>query len=151
MRRVIALGLAAVAVIAVLVLWPKAPQDPEDQIRALIASCVEGVEKHSVSALSDAIADDFRGPEGLDAREVRQVVAGQVLRDRETVAVFNPTLDVTMKSAGAAEFSGIFLFSRTRDMKPESIGSAYRIEGKLERRDGAWKIVSASYKPISWP
>jgi hypothetical protein len=150
-RRLIALVLAGVAVVAVLVLWPKAPQDPEDQIRALVVSCVEGIEKHNVSTLSDAIADDFHGPEGLGAREIRQVVAGQVLRDRETVAVFNPTLDVTLHSQDAAEFTGVFLFSRTKDLKPESIGSAYRIEAKLERRDGAWKIVSASYKPISWP
>jgi hypothetical protein len=156
-RRALGLIVAGLAAAVVLWLWPKGgPEDPEAQVRALIAGVVAGVEAKDLGPLSDAMADDFRGPQGASRQEVKQIVLGQVLRNRENVAVFNPSLDVTVKGPSEAEISGTFLFARTKaksadELPADAVGSAYRIDATVQRRDGDWKFVSATYAPISWP
>jgi hypothetical protein len=143
--------LAVLTAGGVLWLWPKKPKDPEGQIRQLVAGCVAGVEKHDLGPLSDALAEDFKGPQGATVQDVKRIVAYQVLRDRETVAVFNPSLDVTVHGDDSGEMSGVFLFARSKELKPETVAAAYKIQAGLERRQGDWKFVSASYEQISWP
>lgn len=151
MRKLIGVALAALTALGVLWLWPKKPKDAESEIRQLVAACVAGAEKKDMGAISDALAEDFKGPQGTDLQDVKRIIAYQVLRDRETVAIFNPSLDVTVRGNDDADFSGVFLFARSKELKPETVGSAYKIDATLERRSGDWKIISARYHQISWP
>jgi len=150
-RRLSGFVLALASAGAVLWLWPRAPKDPEEQIRKLVADCVAGVEKHDLSPLSSAIAADFRGPQGMSGQEIKQLIAGQVLRDSTTVAVFNPSLDVTFRNAGAADLDGLFVFSRTKELTAEGATAVYRVKAAVAQRDGEWRFTSASYEQATWP
>ena len=154
--RTLGVVLAAAAAALVFWLWPRGPKDPEAQIRALVAGIVAGAEGRDVAPLSDSMAEDFKGPSGASKQEVKQLVMFNVLRNQENVAVFNPSLEVKLRGTEAADLEGTFLFARTKaksaaELRPEAVASAYRITASLEKRDGQWKFVSATYAPVSWP
>jgi len=154
-RRALGLVLGAVVAGLVLWLWPRKPKDPQQQIRALVAEIVAGAERRDLGPLSDAMADEFRGPGGASPQEVKQIVAFQVLRNQENVAVFNPSLDVTVHG-DSADIEGTFLFARAKaksvdQLDPGMVGSVYKITAALERRGSEWKFVNATYAPASWP
>lgn len=154
--KVVGAVLALVAAGLTLWLWPRAPKDPEAEVRALVASIVKGVEERKLGPLADALSDRFKGPGGANAQEVKQLVAGQVLRNRETVAVFNPSLSVSVTGAEDADLDGTFVFARTKAasaeaLEPGAVASAYRITAKLDRTEGEWKFISATYEQITWP
>lgn len=155
-RRALGLVLGAAAAALVFWLWPRGPKDPEAQIRKLIAEVVAGAEARDVGPLSDAMAESFRGPQGAKKQEVKQIVAFQVLRNQENVAIFNPSLEVKLLGPESAEIEGTFLFARSKaksaaELQPEMVASAYRITATLDKQDGEWKFVSATYQPVSWP
>lgn len=149
--RTIALAVAAIAVLLTLVLWPKAALTDEDQIRALVASCVRAAEDKELSVITDAMTDDFAGPSGAGRDDVKRLIAFQVLRDKESVAVFNPSLTVDVTGPDTATVLGKFVFARSKaksfDQLPEgSVVNAYEITAGLKKLDGKWRFSTATYK-----
>jgi hypothetical protein len=140
--RTAAVLAALAAATVVLLAWPKAAVSPEDEIRALVAQCVAGVEAKDLSAFSAALAEDFKGQGGLSRAEVKGLVARQALAGGEVVSVLNPSLDVTVEGGTAGHLDGRFLFlrtkARTEDEAQGSVASAWRIEAELTKRDGRW-------------
>ena len=154
--RRLGLVLAAAAAALVLWLWPRGPKNPEAEVRQIIGDIVAGAERREIGALADAMADDFRGPQGATKAEVKQIVAYQVLRNQETVAIFNPSLEVKLRGTESADIEGTFLFARSKaksatELDPSMVASAYRITATLDKRGGEWKFISATYAPVSWP
>ncbi len=149
-RRAAGVALAVLAAAAVLFFWPRGPKTPEDQIRALFARCVRATEDRKLDVIADAMAPQFTA-RGAKKDEVRQLLAFQLLRDRETVAVLNPSLDVTLEGDAAASVSAELVFARSKDksadqLAPASVVAAYHLDAKLERLDGEWRFVSADYR-----
>jgi hypothetical protein len=145
--RSIAIVAALAAAVLVLVLWPKKPLSPEDEIRALVGRCVTAAEEKNVSGISDVMAPEFSGPSGASRDEVKSLIAYQVLRGNPGAVVFNPSLDVTAASPTSGTFSGKFVFARGKEPGAAQL-SAYQIEAKLEKRDGKWLVLSANYKQL---
>lgn len=149
--RTAAVAVALLAAALVLWFWPKPAVSPEDEVRALVAQCVAGVEARDLAAFSAAIADDFKGQGGLGRAEVKALVARQVLAGGEVVSVLNPSLEVTVEGEGA-RLEGRFLFLRTRARTEEeaqgSVASAWRINAQLAKRDGRWVFTSARYEQL---
>jgi len=148
-RRTVGIALALLAGGAVLFFWPKKPATDEDQIRALFAQCVKAAEERKLAVISDAMAPEFKAM-GASKDEVRQLLGFQLLRDKETVAVLNPSLDVTV-DAPKASLSSELVFARSKpasgvELAPQSVVAAYHLDAKLEKRDGLWLFVSAEYK-----
>ena len=155
-RRALGLVLAALAGALVFWLWPRGPKDPEAQIRALVAKIVQGAEAKDLGPLSDAMAESFKGPQATNKQEVKQLVMFHVLRHQENVAVFNPSLTVSLRGKEDADIEGVFLFARTKaksaaELQPEMVASAYKITAVLEKQNGEWKFTSATYAPATWP
>jgi hypothetical protein len=149
--RTIAIVTALLAAGLTVWLWPRAKLSPEDEIRALVAACVKAAEDKELSVITDAIAEDFTGPSGASRDDVKRMIAFQVLRDKESVAVFNPNLAVDVTGADTGEVRGKFVFARVKaktfDELPQgAIVNAYTIEAKLQKRDGKWRFISATYQ-----
>ncbi len=148
--RSVALGVAVAFAALTVVFWPKKPVSDEDQIRAMIARCVKAAEDKDLGPITDAMADDFKGPSGAGRDDVKRIIAFQVLRSKETVAVFNPKLSVTLTGPDTADTSGKFVFARVKaknadELTPDGVVSSYEIDGKLKKLDGKWQFVSATY------
>ena len=151
--RTISFGLAGMAALLVLSLWPRPVTSPEDEIRLLVRKCVQAAEDKKISVIADALDEGFKGPNGASRDEVKGIITFQVMRSSETVAVFNPTLSVTMDGDSAAKISGKFVFARAKAETVEALPaggvvSAYQIDASLKKRDGKWQFVAATYSQL---
>lgn len=147
-RRALLIG-GGVVLVAGALLWPRKKRDREAEIRAMIADCVVGAEKHDLGAMSEHLADDFRGSQVSSKQEVKQLLLGYLFRNQNGLVVLNPSLDVKLSGDEAATFSGVFVFARGRDVNWQEPGdgvSRYDIDGRVEYRDGQWVITSAEWK-----
>lgn len=154
MSRPIAIVLALAAAGAVLYLWPRAAKNPEDQIRALVAECVELANEKAVGDLMDHVAEEFVGPQGSRKQDVKQTLTFQLLRNQEVAVILNPTLNVELKGETTAAFTGYFVFARTKvqtaeELNPAGVAAVYKIDADLERKDGRWTIIGAQYQRVS--
>lgn len=152
--RTLAIIAAVVAGLMTLWLWPKPKLSAEGEIRGMIARCVRAAEDKELSVIVDSMADDFRGPSSASREDVKGLIAFQVLRNKESVAVFNPTLSVTVTAPDSGEVSGKFVFARAKaksfDELPQgAVVSAYEIGGTVRLRDDKWQFVTATYKQLT--
>lgn len=143
-------GLLAVAVgAAVFLSWPKSKRTPEEEVRTLVARAVEAAQKRDAPGVTEALADDFRGPSGTSKQEVKQLILGHLMRNQNQLVVLNPVLDVTVASPTAASFTGTFVFARGQVADWQQAGdgaSRYDVSADLELRDGDWVITRASWE-----
>ncbi len=143
---------AAAAAVLTLVFWPRGPQTPEAQVRALVARAVREAEDKQVGDVVEHLAENFRGKNGETRQDIKSLLAYQLLRGG-VVGVLNPTLDVTVIDDTHARFWGRFVFARDKivsvdALDPRSQLGAYRIEAEVEKRDGAWVLTTASYERL---
>lgn len=147
---VIAVGIAAAVALAVGLMGGEEATD-EDRIRALFAQAALAAEEKRVGDAVEALSERFSG-EGLDRQGVKRLIAGMVLRgDWVQVSIAGiavavegdaarATVDVVMARGGKGK--------ALADLLPAE-GSAHRIPCTLAREDGEWKVVSASWEPIT--
>jgi hypothetical protein len=140
LRRVGGIVIAVLVGLGVYFAWPKEKLSPEDEIRALVARMIRSAEKRDAAGVADGLSEAFSG-QGMGKREVKQLALGQFFGAKQIV-VLNPLLDVTVKSPTSGSFKGSFLFGRDG---AEPSGSRYEIEAQVQRDDGEWRIVSASW------
>lgn len=146
--RTIGIVLAVIAAGLTLALWPKKALSPEDEIRALVARCVRAAEERDLSMITDAMAPEFSGPNGASRDEVKQILLFQVMRGSEKT-VFNPSLDVTVEGPNLGAISGKFVFAAGKVKTPDGgVLSAWQIDARLQKRDGKWLFVWATYRQL---
>ena len=148
--RTLAIGVALLAGAGVLFFWPRQVLGPEAEIRALFGRFVKAAEDRKLGVIADAMAPGFKA-RGAGKDEVKQMLAYQLLRDRETVAVLNPSLTVELKSDSQATLAAELLFARQKGagpetVAPESVVAAYHLDATLERTEEGWRFVSADYR-----
>jgi len=146
LRRLGGVLLALAVGFAVLRLWPRAEETPEEQIRALVARCTEAAEKKDVAAIADALADDFKGPSGASRQEVKQLLLGELMRNPEKVVVLTQDLEVKVDSAITASLKGTFVFARGADTAVGASASRYQLDARLAKRGDDWQFVSAEWR-----
>lgn len=142
-RALVAVLVAVIAAGAVLLLWPKEQHTPEDEVRALIAKCIAGVERNDIGPLVEAMATNFKGPSGLGRDEVRGVLLGQVMRQQGPITILNPTLDVKETAPGLITFTGQFVMTR-----PQDGVSRHEISGTVQKLDADWQFVEVGWRRL---
>src|SRR4051812_18250148 len=102
---------------AVYALWPKASQDPEEQIRQKVIQMSRAAEKKDLGFVLDQISDSFRSGDGLSKQELKGFLAAQILRGN-WVRVF--LVDTQVRVLGStASFEGKFVFGRSEATRLE--------------------------------
>ena len=148
---VLAALLAAGAAAIVWRLLDSGPPGDEARIRALFEEAARAAEARRPAEVVEALSDRFRG-QGLDRQGVKQLVAWQVLRG-EWVAVSIAGVAIAV-DGDAARANVDAILSRAAgegkalaDLLPGE-ASAHRFACRLEREDGAWRVVSAEWRAI---
>jgi uncharacterized protein YneF (UPF0154 family) len=126
------------------------PPSDEERIRTLFAEAARAAEERRIGDAVEGVSERFSG-QGLDKRGVKQLVALEVLRGAwvsVTVAgaevqvegdAASATVDLVLARSGAGK--------AIVDLLPGE-ASAHRIDCRLEREEGTWRIVSAAWRPI---
>src|SRR6266702_2535428 len=142
--------LAALGVLVSVRLLRKPPSD-EEQIRTLLVDAARAAEEKRIGDAVRDVSERFRG-EGLDRREVKQLVAAHVLRGTwVSVAIAGTKIDVRGELARAA---ADVVLSRSgkgtplAELLPEQ-ASVHRFLLDLAREEGKWKVVGASWRPVT--
>jgi hypothetical protein len=122
------------------------PSD-EDLIRALLEEAVRAAEERRVSDAVAGLSERFQG-QGLDKRGLKQLVAGNALRGHWLMVRI---AGLRVEAAGETARARLDLVA-TRggagralvDLLP-SEASAWRVDCRLEREPGGWRVVAATW------
>jgi len=152
-RRIALAGLAAVGAAGAFLLLRRggpAPTD-EERIRALLAASARAAEERRVGDAVAPLSERFRGEGGWGRDEVRRAIAGAVLRGEwvavsvaaDRIAVEGDRARAVLHLVAARSGKGRAL----ADLLPQE-ATALRIDARLEREDGDWRVVAASHRHI---
>lgn len=152
-RPLLALALLVLAALGALLavrLLRKPPSD-EEQIRILLVDAARATEEKRIGDAVRDVSERFHG-EGLDRREVKQLVAAHVLRGTwVSVSIAGTKIDVRGELARAA---ADVVLSRSgkgaplAELLPEQ-ASVHRFLLDLAREEGKWKVVGARWRPVT--
>ena len=152
-RPLLALALLVLAALGALLavrLLRKPPSD-EEQIRILLVDAARATEEKRIGDAVRDVSERFHG-EGLDRREVKQLVAAHVLRGTwVSVTIAGTKIDVRGELARAA---ADVVLSRSgkgtplAELLPEQ-ASVHRFLLDLAREEGKWKVVGARWRPVT--
>lgn len=153
--------VAVVAVVAVVALAAvgggllasrllRTPPTDQERIQGLLAAAARAAEERKAGEAVAAVSERFAG-EGLDRRGLKQLVAFQILRGEwVSVSIAGTRIEVAGDTARAAvdlvlarSGKGVKL----ADLLPAG-GSVHRLQLRLEREGGDWKVVRARWRPV---
>lgn len=136
--------------VVVLVAGTGCRKSEEARIRALLDDAVAGAEAANPKKTLERVADDFRADNGADRDAVRGVLAREMLQGNR-ITVIRRDQDVTVEGdAAKVSFDAALLRgdrAKLKGLVPQRMGT-WRFALELEKRDGDWWIVAASYQPI---
>jgi hypothetical protein len=118
---------------------------PEEALRQEVDAMRTAVEARDVGELSDGIADDFIGPEGMDRKGATRLAQVVFLRNRDVGVTMGP-LDIAMREGGATVKFTAALTGGSGGMLPAS-GQVYDVSTTWRRKDDEWELVSAEWSP----
>lgn len=138
--RTVPLLFALLAV--VLAGCERAPDDV--RIREAIDDMAAAVERREPKSVLENLAQEFRGPEDIDSRQLRQIMAAQFLR--------NPNIRVVLAGI-RIEVLGIDATSRFKafvtggeQWLPQR-ADYYEVTLEWRKRNGDWQVVRALWEP----
>jgi hypothetical protein len=154
MKRTTMAVIAALAALVALVAFRRLGGEPasdEDRIRALFAGAALAAEEKRIGDVVEGVSDRFAG-QGLDKQGVKRLVAGMVIRG-DWVSVSIGGISVAVEGARARANVDLVMArggkgKAVADLLPEE-GSAHRLGCALEREEGGWRVVGATWAPIS--
>ena len=118
---------------------------PEEALRKDVDAMRTAVEARDVGELSDGIADDFIGPEGMDRKGATRLAQIVFLRNRDVGVTMGP-LDIAMREGGATVKFTAALTGGSGGMLPAS-GQVYDVATTWRQKDDEWELVTAEWSP----
>jgi len=151
--RLLAAAVAVAAGVTISLLVAGHPTPPEELIRRKAVAMADAAEKRDLGFIMKQVSEEFRTADGYRRDDVRQLLAGQLLRG-EWVRVMTANVEVTVTSPSSATFRGTYLFGRSKakelkDLAKESVIGAYEVTADVRREaDGEWRFVAASWEQV---
>jgi hypothetical protein len=153
-RRALSVAAALAVLLAggfLLARLLRAPPTDEERIQGLLADAARAAEEKRAGDVVKEVSERFAG-EGLDRRGLRQLVAFQILRGEwVSVTIAGTRLEVAGDGARAAVDVVLARSGRgvrLADLLPAQ-GSVHRLQLRLEREGGDWKVVRARWRPVA--
>ena len=119
---------------------------PEQAVRAQITAMQAAIDAKDAGKVSDLLAEDFVGNEGMERRAIRQLAAAVFLRHKNVSAKLGPvSVELRGNTDAIARFS-VLATGGSGGLLPES-GQIYQVETGWRLVDGEWKLLNASWTP----
>ncbi|MCP5478361.1 MAG: hypothetical protein H7A20_06205 [Rhodanobacteraceae bacterium] len=117
---------------------------PEQRLRERIAAMQQAIETGQAGNFMDGVASDFVGEGGMDRRQLRGLIAAQLLRAKD-VGVSVVSMDVRLLAGDRqAEVDLDVLLTGGAGFLPDS-ASTYRIRTGWADGDDGWQVISADW------
>ncbi len=121
----------------------------EERIRALVDATARAVEEKKPGTVMEGVSERFRA-DGMDRRELRQLVTFEVLRGSwNAVVPLSTQVTVSGDRAEAVVDAALVRGGQGKGVLgklPES-GETWRFEIGLEREADGWKVVTGRWSP----
>jgi hypothetical protein len=140
------------ALVAALAWWlGRTPDSEEARVRAVFLDAARAAEEKRPADVVARVSERFRGA-GLDRRGVKQLVAFEVLRGEwVSVSIAGVTVEIEGSRARANVDAVLARAAGQGKVLAELLpgeASAHRFACRLEKEDGEWSVVEASWRPI---
>ena len=148
-------GMLVVALLAVLSACTGDPENPEEQIREMIAAGEEAVETRSILTVLDFIADGYQDKHGRQKKNIQRLVAGYILRNKSIhllTRVQQVALNEDKTQADVILYvgmAGVPVVSIDQLMLVHANLYLFDLSVKLE--DGDWRVTAGSWQQARLP
>jgi len=135
--------ILSVVVLALLLLCGCKHPAPEEALRRNIAEMQEAVSDRDAGALSDGIAPDFIGPNGMGREDAGRLARVIFLRNKHVGVTLGP-LDVAMREGGATVKFTAALTGGGGGLLPDN-GQVYDVTTTWRQDGDEWVLLSADW------
>lgn len=119
---------------------------PEQQLRETVAMLQTALDAGDADPVSDRLAEDFIGPDGLDRDGVARLMGLSFRRYRDVGVRLGP-LDVEMQDRHARVRFTAAVSGGSGRLLPES-ARVYQVDTGWRLEDGEWLLTSADWHPL---
>jgi hypothetical protein len=148
----VAAAARALAVLALAAACGAEPGTPEERVRAALAAFESAAEARDVGAAKEFVAEGYADAHGNDARSIRALVAGQLLRN-QSIHLFSRVASLEVGGDGRARARLFVAMTGAPVEAPAELagarGDLYRFDLELVEEDGDWRVVSADWAPAA--
>jgi hypothetical protein len=127
------------------------PQDPEEQIRAVIAIAEEAAQQRDIGTLKDFVADGYQDKRGYDKRSVVRLVQGYLLRHR-SIHLLSKISDFEINSPLRASTSLLVAMAGRRIESEEQLwdlrADVFQFDLNWTQSDGEWQVADATWRRV---
>jgi len=132
---------------AVMLVGCSSPDD-QTQIENLIRSAIRATHDRKPSGVLERVAEDFKGPSGIDRSGAQRMLVGRLLQKKWT-RVFERGIDIEVTDGTARASIDVVLaqgrnVERWEDLLPTE-ASVGRFVMILSKRDDGWWITEGKY------
>lgn len=149
------LGRVGVAVLAVGALLAACSGDagrPEERVRAVLAAIESAAEARDVGAFKEHISEAYADARGQDKRAVAGLATFHFMR-HQSVHLLTLVRDVEITAPGEAHAQALVAMAGRPIPGPEALASLradlYRFDVALREEDGTWRVTGAAWSPAA--
>jgi hypothetical protein len=144
-----------ITLLAVLSACSGDPENPEEQIREMIAAGEEAVETCSIMTTLDYVANNYQDKLGRQKKDIQRLVSGYILRNKPIhllTRVQNVALSEDKTQADVILYVGMAGVPVTSvDQLLLVRADLYRFDLSVKLEDGDWRVASGSWQQAQLP
>lgn len=127
------------------------PQDPEGQIKSVIAMAEEAAQQRDIGTLKDFVADGYKDKRGYEKRSVVRLVQGYLLRHRN-IHLLSKITDLEIIEPARASTSLLVAMAGRRIESAEQLwdlrADVFQFDLGWIQSDGKWQVANATWRRV---